>query len=259
MQKNLLDIKQKKYNLDFGEVFNDSLENYKKVIWISGLALFLLIIVMIVITLAIFASVYGISSFVNTMTEISALALTPGYLLFSLAIGVVLSIAVSPLYAGVLQICHNAQTNKPFDLNTAFIHYKSSYLKQIAMSALLITLFSVIVSDLITLAGFPFIGNLFNYFIQFITFFTIPFIIFGNLNATDSIQASISIVFKKFWLIFLLLLVAIILAMLGIIAICIGIFFTLPIIYTTQYAIYRKMIGVEEIDELEEIGKNIEY
>lgn len=258
-QKNLQDIKQKNYTLDFGEVFNDSLENYKKVIWISGLALLLLGIVMLIIFLGIFASVYGISSFVNTVTEINALALTPSYLLFTLIVGVLLSIAISPLYAGILQISHNAQTNKPFDLNTAFQYYKSDYLKQIAISSLLIALFSGIVTDLITLVGFPFIGNLFTYFIQFITLFTIPFIIFGNLNATDSIQASISIVFKKFWLIFVLLLVAGILSLMGTIAICIGIFFTLPIIYTTQYTIYRKMIGIEENDELDEIGKHIEY
>ncbi len=82
---------------------------------------------------------------------------------------------------------------------------------------------------------------------------------FSMTDAMNAIQASILIVFKKFWLIFALILVAVIMAMLGIIAVCIGILFTLPIIYTTQYAIYRNVIGVEEHDELDEIGIYKEY
>lgn len=254
MQKNLQEIKHQKYNLEFGEVFNDSLENYKKIIWVAGLVFFILTIVMVSIFMGILTSIYGASDFLSSMTEFSLLATTPSYLIVSSLFGVLISIAISPLYAGIFQICHNAQTHKAFDLGTAFIHYKTSYFKQIVISALLISLFTGIITDLITVIGFQFIGTLFTYFMYFITLFTIPFIIFGNLNAVDAIKASIAIVFKKFWIIFALMLVAFILAMIGMIAICVGIFFTLPIIYSTQYEIYRAMIGVEENDELDEIG-----
>ncbi|MNE83546.1 hypothetical protein D3C80_1803690 [compost metagenome] len=55
------------------------------------------------------------------------------------------------------------------------------------------------------------------------------------------------------------MLVAVIIAFLGIIALCIGILFTLPIIYTTQYAIYNTAVGVEEHDELDDIGRTDYY
>jgi len=251
-------IKQTKYRLEFGEVLNDSLENYKKIIWIAGFAFFLLTVIMVVFFFGALAFFTGASTLIDTMTDMGNLEMSPSYLLVTLIAGVIVATAISPLYAGIFQVCHNAQTSKPFDVNTVFMHYKTNFRKQIVISALLISLSSAIITDLITLAGFPFIGNLFTYFAQFITLFTLPFILFENMNAIEAIQASIITVFKKFWLILGLMIVSVILAMLGMIAICIGIFFTLPIIYTTEYAIYRRMIGIDEKDELDEIGINIE-
>lgn len=258
-QERLNEIKQKGYNLEFGDVFNESLEIYKKVLWIAGLAFLILMIIMGALTAGVMTIFFGASNFMSNITQFGLLSMSPAYLVISLIIGILVTIAISPLYAGIVQVCHNAQTNKHYDFNTVFIHYKSVYLKDIAISALLISLISGVATDLVMFLGFQFTGTLITYFFQFITLFTIPFIIFGNLNAMSAIQASILIVFKKFWIIFALMLVAIIMAMLGLIAICIGILFTLPIIYTTQYAIYRNVIGVDEHDELDEIGIYKEY
>lgn len=258
-QERLNEIKQKGYNLEFGDVFNESLEIYKKVLWIVGLAFLILMIIMGALTAGVMTIFFGASNFMSNITQFGLLSMSPAYLVISLILGILVTIAISPLYAGIVQVCHNAQTNKHYDFNTVFIHYKSVYLKDIAISALLISLISGVATDLVMFLGFQFTGTLITYFFQFITLFTIPFIIFGNLNAMSAIQASILIVFKKFWIIFALMLVAIIMAMLGLIAICIGILFTLPIIYTTQYAIYRNVIGVDGHDELDEIGIYKEY
>jgi len=258
-QERLNEIKQKGYNLEFSNVFNDSLEIYKKVLWIIGLSFLILMIIMAALSLGVMTVFFGASDFMSDLTQFGLLSTSPAYLVISLIIGVLVTIAISPLYAGIAQVCHNAQTNKHYDFNTVFIHYKSNYLKNIAISALLISLVSGVATDLVMYLGFQFLATLVSYFFQFFTLFTIPFIIFGNLNAMSAIQASILIVFKKFWTIFALIIVALIMAMLGLIAICIGILFTLPIIYTTQYAIYRNVIGVEEHDELDEIGTYKEY
>jgi len=258
-QEKLNEIKQNGYHLEFGDVFNNSLEIYKKVLWIIGLAFLILTIIMVVLSLGIMTVFIGANDFLSDLTQISMQATTPAYLGISLVFGVLLSIAIAPLYAGILQVCHNEQINKPYDFSTVFIHYKTSYLKDIAISAFLIAFTSGVIADLVIFLGFQMIGTLITYFFQFITLFTIPFIIFGNLNAVDAIKASLLIVFKKFWIIFALLFVALIMAFLGMIAICIGILFTLPIIYTTEYAIYRHAIGVDEHDELEEIGNYSEY
>lgn len=257
-QEKLEEIKRKGYNLEFGDVFNDSLEIYKKVIWITGFAFFILTAFIVVLYFAIITLFFSTENFVNTMTEISLMEGTPAYMIVSLFIGIAIAVAISPLYAGILEICNNAQTNREFDLSTIFIHYKSSYFKDIIISSLLIAITASLIVDSLTLLGLPLIGTMIVYIIQFFTLFTIPFVIFGNLKAFPAIQASFLIISKNFLIIFFLMLISIILAFLGIIGLCIGILFTLPIIYTTQYAIYRRAIGVEEHDELDEIGR-IEY
>ena len=89
-------------------------------------------------------------------------------------------------------------------------------------------------------------------------FLTVPLIIFSKLDAVNAIVFSIKLVFKQPIILFLLLLVGYICAMLGFIALCIGIFFTLPFIYSLYYCIYKNIIPVEEYSELDEIGRTTE-
>lgn len=258
-QEKLEEIKRNGYNLEFGDVFNDSMEIYKKVIWITGFAFFILMAAFLVLYFAIMAFFFTTDNFINTMTEISLMEGSVTFMAYTMLITIVLSVAISPMYAGVLQVCHNAKNNKEFDLSTIFIHYKTGSVKEIIISSLLIALTASLIADGLTLIGVPFLGSIFSYVIQFLTLFTIPFIIFGNLKAIPAIQASLTLISKNFLVIFGLMLVAVIIAFLGIIAICIGILFTLPIIYTTQYAIYNTAVGVKEHDELDDIGRTDYY
>lgn len=258
-QEKLEEIKRKGYNLEFGDVFNDSIEIYKKVIWITGFAFFILTAAFLVLYFAIIALFFSTGDFINTMTEISLMENSVTFMVYTMLIAIVVSVGVSPMYAGVLEVCHNAKNNKEFDISTIFKHYKSSYLKEILISSLLIVITTSLIADALTLLGLAFLGTIITYTLQFITLFTIPFIIFGNLKAIPAIQASLTLLSKNFIVIFGLMLVAVIIAFIGIIALCIGILFTLPIIYTTQYAIYNTAVGVEEHDELDDIGRTDYY
>jgi hypothetical protein len=71
---------------------------------------------------------------------------------------------------------------------------------------------------------------------------------FGNLKAL-TIQASILIVSKQ-PLVFRILVVGYIATMVGFIGCCIGIFFTLPFIYSLYFAIYSEIIGFDPEDEI---------
>lgn len=254
-QEKLEDIKRNGYNLEFGDVFNDSLEIFKKVIWITGFAFFILMGAFLVLYFAIIAFFFASDNFINTMTEISLMEGSLTFMVYTMLLVIVISVAISPMYAGVLQVCHNAKNNKDFDLSTVFIHYKTNYVKDIIISSLLIAITASLIADGLTLIGFGFLGTIITYIIQFFTLFTIPFIIFGNLKAIPAIQASFTLISKNFLVIFGLMLVAVIIAFFGIIALCIGILFTLSLIYTTQYAIYNAAIGVKEHDELDDIGR----
>ena len=84
--------------------------------------------------------------------------------------------------------------------------------------------------------------------ISFLTFLSIPLIVFGNLNAIDAIKGSIIIVSKQPLTLVGLLIVSTLFCMIGLIAVCIGIFFTMPFIYSMYYCIYDAIIGDEESD-----------
>jgi uncharacterized membrane protein len=80
---------------------------------------------------------------------------------------------------------------------------------------------------------------------------TIPFIVFGKLNATDAIKSSCIIMVKKPFDLWALLIVAGLVSIVGIIGCGIGLFFTIPFLYSMTYAIYAAIIGFEsnEVDE----------
>ena len=154
-KEKLKEIKRNGYNLEFGDVFNDSMEIYKKVIWITGFAFFILMAAFLVLYFAIMAFFFTTDNFINTMTEISLMEGSVTFMAYTMLLTIVLSVAISPMYAGVLQVCHNAKNNKEFDLSTIFIHYKTGSVKEIIISSLLIALFlaSILLNFLICLKG----------------------------------------------------------------------------------------------------------
>ena len=81
----------------------------------------------------------------------------------------------------------------------------------------------------------------------------IPLIVFGNLNATEAIKSSVIIVSKQPLVLLGLLIVAVIAGIIGIFGLCIGIFFTLPFMYSMNYVIYKTIIGIDSVNEIVEI------
>jgi uncharacterized membrane protein len=98
---------------------------------------------------------------------------------------------------------------------------------------------------------FEFLGTIITYFISFITILSVPLIIFGDLKAIEAIKYSILIVFKQPIVILGLVIVAIIASLVGFLGCCIGVFFTLPFVYSTNYAIYFEIVGIDSTQEIE--------
>jgi uncharacterized membrane protein len=82
---------------------------------------------------------------------------------------------------------------------------------------------------------------------------SIPLIVFGNLKAIESLKSSIAIVSKQPLVLLGLLIVAGIASMVGFIGCFIGVFFTIPFMYSMNYAIYSTIIGFDSKSELEEM------
>ena len=246
----------KGYQLDFGTVFESAFENYKKIALYAGLMLLVSIIILGAIGFGVGYSVYGIADFTKL---ISPENLNPKNFSSTFLVGYILGIALissflNPFYAGFLKMADCGEKGEEFNVATMFEYYKSSYFKEIFISTLLISLTSAGISTLLQIVNLDFVGAIISYAISFFTFLTIPLIVFGNLQAVDAIKSSFAIVIKQPLVLLGLLIVAIIVSFLGIFGLCIGIFFTLPFMFSTEYSIYSAIVGIDAKSEIDEIG-----
>ena len=263
--KKLLEIKQYGYSLDFGEVFGQAFENYKKIALIVGSIILVLIISFTVLVGGFAGILFGIGSITEFFTDYNLQSNSTVLLLVNLFASVIGAALIAPLTAGLLKISHLAENNKEFNFSTAFDYYKSKYLKDLFIATIIISLFTSGFSTLLTLlemyfpdSGLNFALKLSTIFLAILaplfTFLTIPLIIFGDIPATEAIKGSILLVRKNFWIILFLMIVGGIFSFIGIFGFCLGIFFTLPFLYSLEYIIYRNVVDIEEHSEIDEIG-----
>jgi len=252
-------IRQGGYTLEFGEILSQAFNNYSKIVWITGAGLLLLSIVFVAIIMGIAGVFIGLDAFGRDMADFEIQNFSAAGIIVTLVGGAIAVALIKPFYAGILRVAHHADLKQDFDFSTLFYYYKSEYLKEIIMAGVLIGLCSNGISTALELTGNMIIGPVISYIILLLTLFTTPLIIFGNLNAIEAIRESLMLVSRNFFMLLALMLVAVILAAFGLIAFCIGIIFTTPLIFSVQYIIYANVIGIDEKNELEEIGSSSEY
>lgn len=258
-KKRIEEIKNNGYELDFSDVFNHAFENYKKIALYAGLALFVFLVLMGIIVAGIAVSVMGMAVLNEKFIENLKLENLSGvYIILYLIVAVFFSALLSPFNAGLLKMAYSAEKDEEFHVSTFFEYFKAPYFKELFTATILISLVSSGLSILLELANIQILGLLTSMTVSFLTVLTLPLIIFGELKAIDAIQSSFTIVIKQPVTLILLLVVAYIGSFVGLIGCCIGMFFTVPFIYSTQYTIYCAIVGIDSKTELEEIGSDME-
>lgn len=246
IEKRLAEIKQNGFELDLGNLINESFENYKKIALLAGLALTIVLLTLMI------ASIYGMSYFIdfenfseeqlvmdfNTFTPMQIALYIGGTSLFAMFF--------APFTAGLIKIAHDVETKDEISFSNIFDCYKAIYLKDLMFSSFIITMVTSCIAVGFQMLHLEFVGTIVNYVIGFLSCLTIPLIIFGRVNAVDAIVSSMMVVSKQPLIIFLALLLAVIGACIGLIAFCLGIFFTLPYLYSMYYSIYKNSVGFEE-------------
>ena len=81
----------------------------------------------------------------------------------------------------------------------------------------------------------------------------------SDLSETEIIKASFSLGNKKWLISFGTIFLMGLMGLLGILACGIGVLFTISIAYLPVYLIYKSVIGFEQLDEIDSIGKNEEF
>ena len=253
--KNTIDNKvQNGYSLDLGKIIENSFETFKKTFLISGVAFIIIGIVGLILYAGYFGMLYGFSNFTDTMTQIQMDALDANTQIINTIVGSVFAALFAPITAGFLYVNHLANTNKEFGLSTFFYFYKSPKLKDIILNQLIITLAANSVATFLIISNQQIIGMLIQILVPLFTVFSIPLILFGEQNYMDAIIKSAKLFIKQPLILIVALIIAGIGSMVGIIALCIGIFFTLPYYFSVIYAAYENGIGIEETSPIDEIG-----
>lgn len=254
------EIRSKGYQLDFGTVFEHAFENYKKIVLYAGLMLLVFSIVLAIVTMAGLISYVGVENleeFGNKMKQMSNSKVMPTEIAIPLNAGLLLfSALINPFMAGFLKMADCGEKGEEFHISTMFTYYKFPYFFNIFIAVSIIGVLGTGMAMLLESAGFSFIGTLITTLISFVTFLTIPLIVFGNLNATEAIKSSIIIVSKQPLVLLGLLIVAVIAGIIGVFGLCIGVFFTMPFMYSMNYVIYKTIIGIDSVSEIVEKEHN---
>lgn len=246
------EIKNNGYQLDFGNVFNHAFENYKKIALYAGLMIFVFSVLIGILLAGAVIFTFGVSVLSEKSLENLKNENFSGISLLVYVVGaIVLSCLLSPFPAGLIKMADCGEKDEEFHVSTILTYYKAPYFKELVISTIVISMLSSGLSALIDYTGIKIVGSLISIIVSFFTFLTIPLIIFGDLKAFDAIKSSVIIVSKQPLVLLGLLVVSIIGSMVGFIGCCIGVFLTIPFMYSMYYAIYVAIIGVDSENELE--------
>ena len=242
----LQDIEKNGYQIDFGNVFNHAFENYKKIALYAGSVIVIFSILFIVFTAFSLVSIIGIAEMTELSSEEDKIEkFMQSNILEMGFISVFISCLLSPFQAAFLKMADHGERDENFPVSSLFSFYKLPYFKEILVSTFLISSVSLAQTTLFRYIQFEILGMLINLFISFTTLLAVPLIIFGNLKAIDAIKHSIQIVLKQPFVLLALMIIAIIGSFIGIMACCFGIFFTMPFLYSMNYAIYSDIVGID--------------
>jgi len=231
-----------KPSLEFGVIFSESIELFKKV-WLQG---FITLLLTFITILPFYIMIYipmiaaGItdpemlkSEEMPPMVILGMVLLMPVFLLGVLTFGLALN-------AAFLRICKQKDLNEVVS-EDYFYFFKEGRLGKILKVAL-------VMLGLILLAGLT-CGLGIVYLIVPMSLFP-AFLAFNNeLTAEDMVRASFSLGNKNWLVIFGLVLVMSIVAELGVILCCLGILFTAMLAKVPAYFMYKYGVGFDAIQD----------
>lgn len=246
------------FELDFGTVFEQAFENYKKIALYAGSVLLIATFLFFILLFGLAIAIFGIGALTDFFKpgNLTPETFTGNFLLIYTAFIVFITCLTSPFQAGFLKMAYCGDKGEEFNVSTMFIYYKPPYFINIVGATFLITAISTGLSTLVELAGVQSIGIFTSLSITLLTFLTIPLIVFGNLNAIDGIKLSAQIILKQPLMILALVVVSFLAALTGLMGFCIGIFFTIPFMYSMEYSLYNTIIGIDYVSEIDELGSN---
>jgi hypothetical protein len=240
------------YTLDLGQIIDNSFEIFKKIIWTAGFGYLLVglgitLLVLLGMTFLDPAQLDYLKEIVQELSKDPAfLEKNPDIMNYYLTIIIVISLLFVPLNAGFLNLCHLAKTNQEFTILNIFDFYKFKYIKDLVIGTLLISVVSIIITTLLEMANLKLVAFVIQISLSIFTALFMPLVIYGKQNFLNAIIKSAKLVVKYPFTILGAIIIGGVFAILGFIALCIGVLFTLSYINCVYYALYESIVGFED-------------
>ena len=244
--------------LDFGTVFSESIELFKKT-WLQGFLLKLFtIVVMLPLIIVLYIPLIGMFIVQQQNGEIDPEAfnaffasMSIAYVLFVIVGALVLGAVSLALNAGFFRIMKKLDFNEQVVTSDFFYFVKGTYLSKTFMLMLVTILISIPAA---LLCYIPLI-----YAMVPMSFFLMIFAFNPDLGIGDIVKVGFKIGNKKWLITFGLLVVSYILIVaLTFITCGLGSLFLSPFMFHPIYLIYKSVIGFDEGSEMETIGTSSE-
>lgn len=254
VRKKLEQIKREGYGLHLEGVLSNAFDIHKKVIIPGLVATLLYVFAMLLTSLTMFETLYGMSlmEFMETIQRNpnaieSTMANIPlsSMVIYSVVFSVVTGL-IAPLLSGIYKVAYDTQYGGNASVSDLFSYYRQPYFLNIFIYSFL---FAAVLqfTGLFLAQEMPGLGSIVAFLIQVVLsvsfIFTIPFIIFGKFSWVEALKSSISVTSKNWFFLFFILAISAIISFLGVIFCVIGILFTYPFIYISTFVLYDKIIG----------------
>ncbi|NAY92153.1 hypothetical protein GTQ34_09495 [Muricauda sp. JGD-17] len=225
--------------LDFGKIFNETIELFKKV-WLQG---FITILLTMVVILPFYIILYVPMIAMGMMDPYSmdGNEIPPAFLVFLIVYYPIMLIGIVTfgmcLNAAFLRICRLKDLDG-FGRDDYFYYFKKEYLYKAFILALIVTGLSIL--------GMLTCGIGIIYLIVPMSLFPAFFAFDKELTAKEITKASFALGNKNWLLIFGLIVVLGLIAQLGIVLCFVGVLFTAMLSKIPVYFIYKEAIGITD-------------
>ncbi len=246
-------------DLDFGTIFNQCIELFKKS-WLQGFLLQLFVVILII---PFFIVVY-VPIVMMAISQAESGQFDPydmSGLFAGLSVLYILFIIIGILIIGVVQIAltaafytilRNLDEGREVITSDLFYFLKGKYLSKIVVLML--------VTILIAIPAAVFFYLPFIYVMVPMSFFSVTFAMNPEWSVGDIVSSSFRLGNKKWLLTFGLLVVSYAAIMIITFVSCgLGSLFLAPFMYHPIYFIYKETVGFETLNELDQIGEEVVF
>jgi len=239
----------------FSEVFEKAFELYKIIFANAGLVFLLFGIIQGLVSSSIQMLFYRFSIFSQDAVGIDLSTYDWKIQLGASFSNALLSGLTTPMIASIYYMCKYYLENQKQPTLSVFECYNPPYFQKIFIYGFSVTFILELIMLFFNQIELGWIGISMAILISYFTVLMLPILVLKNLNIQDSLTLCLKMTTKQTFTILLLIIVSGLFAVVGIVALCIGIIFTMPMIYIVLFCIYEHQFPINTSHEIDEIGK----